>query len=569
MSPYAFRFHRRATCALLGILGITLATPTRAAVDIEWSTCPADITELAPELADRFQCSSIDVPKDHHQPTNGSMRIAVARIRAGIAEQRHGAIFANPGGPGLNPIPLIAQFGGLWNASAPASGETARHLRTLSDHYDLVAVVPRGVDSMGITTDASHICRSEQIVSTPVNITNFRDAAMLDRVDNLARAVAEGCQAQPSAQYINSEQMAYDMDAVRDAMGVEKIHYFGISYGTLLGTWYAALFPHRIDRLLLDSNMDWTEPSERTWIGQSQEAQRVLHESVAPRAAAAPDIYGLGNDPATIKHGFTTFDPRVQEALRVLQISHPAILMLGKYASEALTTDPGLDAERLQAAIAAHRFTDNEKLQAQLQRNAPLVVAQIFQAEAPPAPLQLNSLDSMLHTVACNDMPFNRSSRFWRDMGDRYARDFPAGGSRASMNPCAFWGATTALIPPVLEQMKRVPHVLMLQNEFDIATPTPGAMNAFGKIDGMHLVLAKGVIAHGLFGGNRSACADEHAARFLATGALPVENLVTCEPDKRPAARARRSLDGGDADTRARHQTAIADFYDELGRLRQ
>lgn len=569
MSLYAFRFHRRAACALLGILGTTLATSSRAAAELEWSSCPTEITELAPALADRFQCSSIAVPKDHHQPAKGSMRIAVARIRAGIAEQRRGAIFANPGGPGLNPIPLIAQFGGLWDASAPTSGETAGHLRTLSDHYDLVAVVPRGVDSMGITTDASHICRSDQVVSTPVNITNFRDAATLDRADTLARAMAEGCQAQPLAPHINSEQMAYDMDAVRAAMGDAKINYFGISYGTLLGTWYASLFPEHVDRLLLDSNMDWTAPSELTWIGQSPEAQRVLHESVAPRAAAAPAIYGLGSDSATIEHGFATFEPRVQEALRALQISHPAFLVLGKYASELLIADPGLDAERMLSAIAAHRFTDNEKLQAQLQKNATFVVAQLFRTEAPPAPLQLNPLDSMLHTVACNDMPFNKSANFWRDLGDRYARDYPAGGSRVSVNPCAFWRATTANVPPVLAQMKRVPNVLMLQNEFDIATPTPGAMNAFGKIEGMHLVLAKGVIAHGLFGGNRSACADQHAARFLATGALPVENLVACEPDKLPTARARRSPDGENADTQRRHQAAIADIYDELGRLRR
>ncbi|WP_432950986.1 alpha/beta fold hydrolase [Kribbella sp. CA-253562] len=42
------------------------------------------------------------------------------------------------------------------------------------------------------------------------------------------------------------------MDRIRAVLGERKISYLGYSYGTYLGSVYAQLFPHRLDRFVLD-----------------------------------------------------------------------------------------------------------------------------------------------------------------------------------------------------------------------------------------------------------------------------------------------------------------------------
>ena len=39
--------------------------------------------------------------------------------------------------------------------------------------------------------------------------------------------------------YLSTEQTARDMEAIREAVGDEKLTYLGYSYGTLLGAVYA------------------------------------------------------------------------------------------------------------------------------------------------------------------------------------------------------------------------------------------------------------------------------------------------------------------------------------------
>ena len=54
----------------------------------------------------------------------------------------------------------------------------------------------------------------------------------------------------------STEQAARDMDAIRAAVGDDKLTYLGFSYGTLLGAVYAQLFPTHINRMVLDGAFD-------------------------------------------------------------------------------------------------------------------------------------------------------------------------------------------------------------------------------------------------------------------------------------------------------------------------
>ncbi|MCA1697086.1 MAG: alpha/beta hydrolase, partial [Actinobacteria bacterium] len=56
--------------------------------------------------------------------------------------------------------------------------------------------------------------------------------------------------------YIGTEYVARDMDLLRAAVGDKKLNYFGVSFGTFIGTVYANLFPTRIRAMSLDGAYD-------------------------------------------------------------------------------------------------------------------------------------------------------------------------------------------------------------------------------------------------------------------------------------------------------------------------
>ena len=54
--------------------------------------------------------------------------------------------------------------------------------------------------------------------------------------------------------HMNTPNIARDLDLIRNLTGYQTMEYWGFSYGTLLGTTYAALFPDRVGRMVLDGN---------------------------------------------------------------------------------------------------------------------------------------------------------------------------------------------------------------------------------------------------------------------------------------------------------------------------
>jgi pimeloyl-ACP methyl ester carboxylesterase len=115
--------------------------------------------------------------------------------------------------------------------------------------FDLIGIDPRGV---GASTPAID-CGDTQVYQTI-------DYSPDDAVERAAlqqgmRSFAAACRERngPILDFLDSHSMARDMDQIRIALGEEKISYYGDSYGTVLGTAYAYLFPERVRAFVLDS----------------------------------------------------------------------------------------------------------------------------------------------------------------------------------------------------------------------------------------------------------------------------------------------------------------------------
>lgn len=115
--------------------------------------------------------------------------------------------------------------------------------------------------------------------------------------------------------YMDTVSAAKDLDVIRAATGSRQLNYLGYSYGTYLGAVYAKLFPDRVRRLVLDSNVDpdgvWYDDN----IAQDY-AFDTRHKAFAAWVAKYDSTYGLGTDPAKVEAAWY----RMRDAVK----KHPA-----------------------------------------------------------------------------------------------------------------------------------------------------------------------------------------------------------------------------------------------------
>ncbi|KAA8890345.1 alpha/beta hydrolase [Nocardia colli] len=223
-----------AVCLLGGSIGSGLADAAPA-----FGACPAGSVVAGHGV----QCAVVEVPMNYADPDGPKIQLTVSRIAA--AGERRGAIFANPGGPGADGL----DFWGLRTEVLPAE---------LNAHYDRLAVQPRGLRW-----------------ATPLDCA-AEDGGRVALGGGDRTAIKKACDiAHPGyLDTITTENTARDMDAVRAALGLDRISYLGTSYGTYLGAVYASLFPDRVERMVLDSNVNpdwvWTEEFAQQQIAGKQ-----------------------------------------------------------------------------------------------------------------------------------------------------------------------------------------------------------------------------------------------------------------------------------------------------------
>lgn len=246
--------------AMAAALTAVLPSATAVGAGTDFGPCPAG----AITAGDTARCAVFSVPMDYAEPDGAHIDVTVSRIRA--TGQRYGTIFANPGGPGAGALDF-------WTL------RLGRLPDELIRHYDLVAVQPRGLRW-----------------STPLSC-----GADIAAGSTAREPVEQACKgAQPGyLPTITTENTARDMDAVRAALGLDRIDFLGVSYGTYLGAVYASLFPQHVDKMVLDSNVNpqwvWTEQ-----FAQQQLAGKQRLDDLFTWIAAHDADYHLGDSPLQV-----------------------------------------------------------------------------------------------------------------------------------------------------------------------------------------------------------------------------------------------------------------------------
>ncbi len=199
--------------------------------------------------------------RDWADTTSGeTYDIALIRVRSERQQNRIGSLLLNPGGPGGSGVDLAVYL---------SFGQALGGLPTeITDRFDIVGFDPRGVSRSSPVKCISSTDQDASFAADP----DPAGQAEFDQLAALNKKIADGC-AQKYGDRLSTfstEQAARDLDALRAAVGDEKLTYLGYSYGTLLGATYAQLFPKNVRALVLDGAVDPTEGFEA---GSEQQAK--------------------------------------------------------------------------------------------------------------------------------------------------------------------------------------------------------------------------------------------------------------------------------------------------------
>jgi len=263
--------------ALAGLLLMPLAPAVAGAAEtLQWKPCK-DIAANWPADDTRSECTSFKVPVDYARPDGRQLDLAVSRIKA--SGSRTGALLLNPGGPGGSGMIMPAEI-----LKAKIGG--------IGVHHDLIGFAPRGVsysDALSCTHDPAQ----------PDPSWPAKERARFVSDQNAKRYQA--CVAKDPAYVRNltTANIARDMDRIRQALGEDKISYFGMSWGSALGAEYRTQFDAHVDRMLLDSVMNPVFDL-RAMDRDDAAARETLFHDFARWIAGNDRIYRFGRSPAQV-----------------------------------------------------------------------------------------------------------------------------------------------------------------------------------------------------------------------------------------------------------------------------
>ncbi|MFI8340336.1 alpha/beta hydrolase [Streptomyces sp. NPDC085639] len=280
----------------------TTADGTPEVKPLKWGDCDAPTAAQGGGQAPPkdWQCATLDVPLDYAKPEGETIPIALIRAKARDQKNRLGSLVFNFGGPGGSGISTL-----------PGA---AKEYEALRARYDLVSFDPRGVGGSDPV-----LCENDKQLDQYFGEDSSPETPEEEKafVENIRKYQA-ACEKNSAKllPHVGTENAARDLDRIRQALGDEKLNYFGISYGTELGGVYAHLFPKNVGRAVFDAVVDPTKTAEESALGQAKGFQLALGNFAQDCVDRGDECRLQGSTPKEIENNII----KLQKALAVKPI---------------------------------------------------------------------------------------------------------------------------------------------------------------------------------------------------------------------------------------------------------
>ncbi|MEU2897543.1 alpha/beta hydrolase [Streptomyces sp. NPDC001273] len=456
---------------------------------LDWGRCEATGSEPAP--GGDWQCATLQVPLDWAEPDGPTIGLALIRAEA-TGDDRLGSLLFNFGGPGGSGVSMMPSY-------APA-------VSALHERYDLVSWDPRGVAaSEGVRCrDDKDIADAESSVDGTPDTPAEERTYLQDAAD-----FGKGCQeaAGKLMAHVSTTDTARDMDRIRQALGDDRLNYFGISYGTELGGVYAHLFPRKVGRLTLDAVVDPTADTVGHAKNQTRGFQTALNNY----------LKSTGRDPGQGSREIAELLDRIdaeplptsssgRELTQSLALTGIVLPLYSKTSWPALTS-----------ALEAAEDGDGSEL---------LALADGYNER--DASGRYGTTTHSQRVISCLDDKQRPTVEETRELLPEFEEISPVFGSFLGWDTagwCHDWPVPGQFDTPEVSAPGAAP-ILVVGNTGDPATPYEGARKMADELgEGVGVMLTWKGEGHGAYGSG-SDCVDSTVNAYLLDGTVPKDGKV-------------------------------------------
>jgi pimeloyl-ACP methyl ester carboxylesterase len=467
------------------------------------------------------QCATAKVPLDYDRPWGRQTTVALLRVRAKDQKHKIGSLFVNPGGPGGSAT-TFALLAPLFLSEA------------LLNRFDVVGMDPRGI---GFSDEVECFGSAGAQATVLKGMEPFFPVGKKQEKAYItaAKKLGKGCATtgRRLASSMSTAEVARDMDVMRRAVGDTKLNYLGFSYGSVLGEYYATMFPDRFRTLAVDGTIN-----PRAWAGTAKTGDVIQDERLRSADGASRALTEIlkrcekagiarcafaGHD---VPQKFRTIAERLRRKpfkLEGLTITYADFigLVLGSLYSPTGSDDI--------AAISAALWTLTSPGTASAKASA----AAAYTARRKRGFPYDNSLDAYA-SVMCTDGLHPATASSWPKAAakaDRRAPYFGRAWAWASVQ-CAgdTWKVhdEDAYRGPFTKRTRNT--VLVVGSYWDPATNYAGAVKT-AKLMPNSRLLSSNNWGHTAYG--TSSCADKYIDQYLLYRDLPAKGAV-CVGDDQP-----------------------------------
>ncbi len=447
-----------------------------------------------PGLEAPAHCGTVSVPENRQEgaaPEGRRIDLRVAVIPARLGSD------SGADDSGGKPAPIFALVGGPGQSAVAGATAFARLFEPIRDRHDLVLVDQRGTggsgllrcpltggESPGEPTADPHAVLGDQFPPAAVE-------ACLERLE------AEGI----DPRHYTTPDAADDLDAVRAALGYERVHLFGLSYGSRVALVYLRRHPQRVASAVLSGAVPTGMAIPTHHAPDAQRALDLLFESCAADPVCAESYPDL-------EERFWATWRRLDEEPAEVAIEDPSVGEGGEPVT--ITLDRHLFDEEIrwrlydQEAILIPRLIADSH--AGDYRQLTELVLRLRQALAGS---QVLSVGAYLSVVCSEDDPLIDGAEARRLAEGTFLGTYRVDQQRRA---CALW-PRGELPEGYAEPVRSDAPVLILSGHRDpVSPPHWGERVASHLPNGRHVVLAEG------FHVDAGTCTEELVTRFLATG---------------------------------------------------